>query len=118
MSKSACVIIPAYNEEGNIKTVAEAVEEVFKNLPHDYYILFVDDGSTDKSFAVILELHQKHPQVRGFSLSRNFGHQIALLAGIKKAKGDIIITMDGDGQHPAELIPSLLQKQKQGCLSH
>ena len=108
------IVIPVFNEEGCIPPLCGRLTAVLATIGSPYEIIFSDDGSTDKSFAVIRELHQKYPQVRGFSLSRNFGHQIALLAGIKKAKGDIIITMDGDGQHPAEFILSLLQKQKEG----
>ena len=67
MSKRACIIIPAYNEEGNITTVAAAVEEVFKNLAHDYYILFADDGSTDNTLSIIEELSRQNSKIKFIS---------------------------------------------------
>lgn len=108
------IVIPVFNEERNLSSLSEQLKLALDRTGSSYEIIFSDDGSTDKSFALIRELHQKDTRIKGFSLSRNFGHQIALLAGIKKAKGQIIITMDGDGQHPAEFIGPLIQKHREG----
>ena len=115
MSKRACIIIPAYNEEGNITTVAAAVEEVFKNLAHDYYILFADDGSTDNTLSIIEELSRQNSKIKFISFSKNNGHQIALKAGIDHSDADCTITMDADMQHPPALIADMIAKWEQGC---
>ena len=115
MSKRACIIIPAYNEEGNITTVAAAVEEVFKNLAHDYYILFADDGSTDNTLSIIEELSRQNSKIKFISFSKNNGHQVALKAGIDYSDADCVITMDADMQHPPALIADMIAKWEQGC---
>ncbi len=109
------IVIPVFNEEENILLLNSQLKAVLQNTGTEYEVIFIDDGSTDRSFSVIKALHlEEGSRVKGISFSRNFGHQIALLAGIRKAKGELIITMDGDGQHPAEFIPDLIQKQKEG----
>jgi len=77
--------------------------------------IFVDDGSHDDSLARLANLQQRHPQCRIISLSRNFGHQAALLAGLQASRGDCVITMDGDLQHPPHIIPQLLVQWKNGA---
>lgn len=114
MSKKACIIIPAYNEEGNIKPIAAAVEEVFTNLSIDHYILFVDDGSTDNTLSIIEELSRQSPRIKYLSFSKNNGHQVALKAGIDHSDADCTITMDADMQHPPALIPEMAAKWEQG----
>lgn len=114
MSKKACVIIPAYNEEGNIQPIAAAVEEAFKNLSCDYYILFVDDGSTDNTLAVMEELSNRNNRIKYLSFSKNNGHQVALKAGLDNSDAGCTITMDADMQHPPALIPELIAKWEQG----
>ncbi len=105
------IIIPVYNEEANIIPVSEAIDQHVKD---NYEILFVDDGSTDGTFYVIEEQSVRDHRVKCISLSRNFGHQNALMAGMKNAEGDIIILMDGDLQHPPSVIPSMLQAIENG----
>ncbi len=105
------IIIPVYNEEANIIPVSEAID---LHVKENYEILFVNDGSTDSSFYVIEEQSVRDHRVKCISLSRNFGHQNALMAGMKNAEGDIIILMDGDLQHPPALIPSMLQAIENG----
>jgi dolichol-phosphate mannosyltransferase len=115
------VVIPTYNEEDNIPELYRRLTEVLENLCNAeghigsvYEIIMVDDGSTDKSWQLIKELHKKDPKVKGISFSRNFGHHIAVLAGIDHSKGEYIILMDGDLQDPPEEIPILIEKIKEG----
>lgn len=114
MSKKACVIIPAYNEEGNIKAIAAAVDAVFKTLSCEYYILFADDGSTDNTLAIVQELGRENDKIKYISFSKNYGHQVALKAGIDYSDADCTITMDADMQHPPALIKDLIEKWQQG----
>jgi polyisoprenyl-phosphate glycosyltransferase len=106
------IVIPSYNEENNISILFESIKSTLIN--EDFECIFVDDGSSDQTFSVIKKLSEQHSEVRGISFSRNFGHQIALLAGISESTGDITISMDGDGQHPAAIIPLLIEKYNQG----
>lgn len=114
MNKRVCVIIPAYNEEGNIKAIAGLVDAVFNGLPCDYYILFVDDGSTDSTLPIIQELCLENNRVKYISFSKNNGHQVALKAGIDHSDADGSITMDADMQHPPSMIPALIKKWEEG----
>ena len=107
------VIIPIYNEEENIPELHRRLGIVMERLG-TYEIIFVDDGSKDKSWRLIKELHEKYPNVKGISFSRNFGHHIAITAGLDYAKGETIILMDGDLQDPPEEIPKLCGKLKEG----
>lgn len=108
------IVIPCYNEEKNISPLYIELKEVLNKFNYAYEIIFSDDGSKDKTFEIVKELHKNDNSVKGISLSRNFGHQIALMAGIKAAKGEIVITMDGDMQHPPAFIPELIKKQAEG----
>lgn len=114
MNKLTCVIIPAFNEEGNTRAIAAAVDDVFKNLSCDYYILFVDDGSTDNTLGSIEQLSRENSRIKYISFSKNNGHQVALKAGIDHSNADCIITMDADMQHPPALIADLINKWEQG----
>lgn len=107
------VVIPAYNEEGNILPLTEKLTALLENY-HDYRILFVDDGSRDHTRDVLKDLREKNPRVQYISLARNFGHQNALKAGLDHAEGDCVITMDADLQHPPERIPQLIEKWQEG----
>lgn len=107
------VIIPVYNEEGCISLLAEKVIEILSNYS-DYEIIFVDDGSSDRTLFIIKELHVENTKIQYLSLSRNFGHQNALRAGIDYATGDCVISLDGDFQHPPELIPDMINKWQEG----
>ena len=82
--------------------------------PYDYKIVFVNDGSSDGSAVVLSELAKKDDHVEAFLLSRNYGHQMALTCGLDNAEGDAIVTMDGDMQHPPEIVPQLLRLWEQG----
>lgn len=108
------IVIPLYNEEENIQALYEALMETLTPMNKTYEIIFSDDGSKDKSFEMVKELHQINPSVTGISLSRNFGHQVALSAGMQHARGEVIVTMDADLQHPPATIPVLLEYYNQG----
>jgi dolichol-phosphate mannosyltransferase len=83
-------------------------------LPYEFRFLYVDDGSTDATADSLARLSQGDPRVTPLLLSRNFGHQAALSAGLEHATGDVVVTMDGDGQHPPEMIPEMLKLVAQG----
>ena len=87
-----------------------------KTLPYNYELLFVDDGSTDSSQALLDHIADKDPHVRHIELVRNFGKEIATTAGLHQAKGDAAITIDADLQHPPELIPEFLDKWRRQAI--
>jgi dolichol-phosphate mannosyltransferase len=101
-----------YNEAGNVEVLHAAVRESMREW--DYELVFVDDGSQDDTFSRVESLAGLDPHVRGLSFSRNFGHQQALAAGLAFAKGDAVVTMDGDMQHPPSLLPQLIEHWREG----
>ena len=113
--KLVSIVVPVYNEEDNIAHFTESVEKVMDALPYAYEILFIDDGSRDRSREILRELGARDAHVQSIFLARNSGHQIALTCGTDHADGDAVITMDGDMQHPPELLPVLLAKWEEGC---
>ena len=112
MVEKLSIVIPAFNEEKNIEFIYNKIKDSLTKLKFE--LIFVDDGSTDNTFKEIKKISENDKKVKGVSFSRNFGHQIAILAGLKETKGDVIIMMDADGQHPAEIIPELNSKYKEG----
>src|SRR6266550_5349319 len=110
-----CVVVPVFNES---YVVARAYEEISTALNAigwlDWSILFVNDGSRDNTAAILESLFREHERVSYILFSRNFGHQAALTAGFDHADADIIVSMDGDLQHPPELIAQLLEAWRQG----
>lgn len=114
MKKLISIIIPVYNEQDNIPIVTNALRCLFEPLGYRYNIIFIDDGSSDNSLATLKQQAALYEEVRFISFSRNFGHQAALKAGLDLADGDAVISMDGDMQHPPELIPLLLEKWSEG----
>jgi polyisoprenyl-phosphate glycosyltransferase len=112
--KRVAVIIPLYNEEGNIRKLVESVSAVFAGLPYDYEFIFTDDGSKDASLDVVKGLAAENHRVNYISFSRNFGKDFALKAGLDLCTSDIAITMDADLQHPPELIPPMLKRWEEG----
>lgn len=114
MSKIS-VIIPIFNEEGNVAAVVEKVDEIFKGMPdYNYEIILVDDGSSDNSLPVMMSVCAHRTNVFYISFSRNFGKDNALIAGMHEASGDAIITIDADLQHPPEKIPEFIEGWKKG----
>src|SRR3989339_1179510 len=113
MSKIS-IVFPVYNEEGNLEFLYNQVKEALISINIDYEMIFVDDGSLDNSLSIIKALRKQDNRVIYVSLSRNFGHQNALFAGLSYCNGDAVITMDADLQHPPSLIPLLIEKWRNG----
>ena len=108
------VIIPIYNEEMNLVPMNNRIITALMPLQLHYEIIYVNDGSKDNSLPIIMGLSEENASVKYIDFSRNFGHQIAISAGLEHAVGERIVIMDGDGQDPPELIPALLIKSKEG----
>ena len=108
------VVLPSYNEEENIPLIYAELEKYIDAKRFDYEIIFVNDGSQDETWQQIEKLSKKHTAVKGVNFSRNFGHALALEAGLCEAKGDVVIMMDADLQHPPKLIPKLISKYDEG----
>lgn len=108
------IVIPVYNEESNLDLLYTLLTAVLHDQNINYEIIMVDDASTDNSLRAIEALSQKDHQVKALSFSRNFGHMIALSAGLDHAIGDAVITMDADLQHPPEMIPQLIKEWEKG----
>ena len=114
LNETLSILIPVYNEEGNLSLLYEKLVAALKKVGRPYEVIFVDDGSSDGSLEILLDLREKNPNVKIISFSRNFGQTAALSAGIDFSKGDIIIPMDGDLQNDPEDILPLLQKIEEG----
>lgn len=114
MKKLVSVVIPAHNEESNILVIINRLEKVFSFLHYDFEIILVDDGSRDHTLSVFKTLANKCEHLFYIEFSRNFGHQPALKAGLDRAKGDCVISLDADLQHPPELIAKMLEKWEEG----
>ncbi len=114
--KTISVIIPIFNEEKNIPLVHEALCEVWKELPqYTRELIFVDDGSSDKSPKILEGLANQDPQTTYIEFSRNFGKEMATTAGLHHARGDAVIMLDADMQHPPHLLPQFIQKWEEGA---
>jgi len=107
------IVIPSYNEEDNIHALVDRLVPILSRYPA-YEILLVDDGSADNTLEIIQRLSEQNEKVKYLSFSRNFGHQMALKAGLDHATGDCVICMDADLQHPPELIDQMIGKWKEG----
>ena len=108
------IVTPVYNEEDNVVFFHDEVTKVMEGLGMDYELIYVNDGSRDKTDLLIHQLAAHDPHVRALTFARNFGHQIAITCGMDFAQGDAVITMDGDMQHPPALIPKLIEKWQEG----
>jgi len=111
---SVAVIVPVFNEQAALPVFHPRLSAVLQALPNAYSITYVDDGSSDETPQILQSLAAHDPEVHVVHLSRNFGHQAALTAGLDHAEGDVLITLDGDGQHPPELIPEMLRLHAAG----
>jgi dolichol-phosphate mannosyltransferase len=108
------LVIPLFNEEEAIVVFHQQLCTVIDSLGYKVTVYYINDGSTDTTRKLLLDIKENDNRVIVIELSRNFGHQAALTAGIDRADGDFVITMDGDGQHPPELIPEMLKLAESG----
>ena len=113
------IVVPVYNEQENISELSRRLVSVLDSMCIDnpsatYEIIYVDDGSTDQSWAIIQSLHAQDPRIKGIRFSRNFGHHSAITAGLDCAKGEMIVLMDGDLQDRPEEIPILYARMREG----
>jgi dolichol-phosphate mannosyltransferase len=113
-SKLLSVVIPCFNEEGTLRETHRRVSQAMAKVPALYEIVYVDDGSRDTTPELLRTLQQQDPQVRVVCLSRNFGHQFAVTAGLAHARGDAVVIMDADLQDPPEVVAKMVQQWEQG----
>lgn len=109
------VVVPCYNEEEALPLLYKRLKQVVPRLTSRYEFVFSNDGSRDRTLEVIERLVEQDHHVRGINLSRNFGHQACLTAGLDVARGDVVVMMDADLQDPPELIPKMLQRWQDGA---
>ena len=113
--KKISIIIPAYNEEESLPYLYERLKKLMDDMrDYEFEVLFVNDGSKDKTIQIIKEFRQKDERISYVDFSRNFGKEIAMIAGLDYAKGDCVIFMDADLQDPPELIPELVKYWEEG----
>lgn len=108
------VIIPSFNEEDNIKNTAAVIGETLSTANIEYNLLFVSDGSTDKTFALVEELNASDARIEGIQFSRNFGKEAAIFAGLEYATGDCVAVIDCDLQHPPKTLVEMYSLWEQG----
>ena len=108
------LVIPVYNERETIPTLHDRVKKVIDALDAPAEVIVVEDGGTDGSFELLKEIHRKDARFKVLSFSRNFGHQVAISAGIEHALGDAVMIIDGDLQDPPEVLPQFISKWKEG----
>jgi len=108
------VVVPVRNEEELLPELVTRLTRVLEALDDTWEVLLVDDGSTDATYGLAVEAHTRDPRFKVVRLSRGFGHQLALSAGLDLARGDAVLTMDGDLQHPPEVIPELVARWRAG----
>ena len=112
---SISCVMPAFNEAQNLGIFVPQTLAILATLSTHIELIVVDDGSRDDTAQVMQRLCASHPEVVSIKLSRNFGKEPALTAGLDAAQGDVVILMDADGQHPSSLLPDMLQKWMQGA---
>ncbi|MHA7898888.1 MAG: glycosyltransferase family 2 protein [Henriciella sp.] len=113
--ESLSVVIPFFNEAENIAALFDRLVPVLETVAENWAVLCVDDGSVDETLARLQALRRQHPGIRVIKLSRNFGKEAAISAGLAHALGAHVLIMDGDLQHPPELIPDMLKRQREGA---
>lgn len=118
-TKTVCpvysIVAPVFNEEETLPHFYQRIVHVMEQIGEPFEIVLVNDGSHDGSYAVMKQLHQQDPRVRAVDFSRNFGHQIAISAGLEYARGDAVVIIDSDLQDPPEVIPQLIATWKNGA---
>lgn len=113
--KKISIVVPIHNEQDNIHPLYDQVTDVLEKLNYDWEIIFVDDGSTDRSPQIIYQLENSDSRIKLLEFSRNFGKEMAMTAGIHRSTGDAILMMDSDLQHPPELIPEFIREWETGA---
>ena len=108
------IIIPIFNEQNTLAELHDRLVKVAASFDRPWEVIFIDDGSRDESFTMLKSIHERDPRFKVVRLSRNFGHQVAISAGLDMASGDAVILMDGDLQDPPELLPELIARWKEG----
>lgn len=114
-SKTISIVIPIYNEAPNVTPLYKTLTSILRSLPHQFELIFVDDGSSDDSVKKLRQVAKKDKRAKVIELARNFGKEIAVTAGLHKAKGDAAIIMDADLQHPPELLPQFVKEWEKGA---
>lgn len=109
------VVVPVYNEAAGLSEFHESLVKEVQRVTHNYEVIYCDDGSIDETSEIIRKWHDQDPRTKLIKLSRNFGKENTLSAGIATASGDGILTIDGDGQHPVELIPEFVAAWRGGA---
>lgn len=112
--KKISIIISVYNEEAALKEFYGVSRPFFEKLSWDYELIFVNDGSTDQSLMILKEFAKENPKVKLINFSRNFGHEAAMLAGLDHSRGDALVCMDADLQHPPECVEQIIGKFEEG----
>lgn len=113
--KKIDIIVPCYNEEESLKIFQEQIDELFQHISQiEYSLLYVNDGSKDKTLEIIKACSEKNENVNYISFARNFGKEAGILAGLSHSTGDYVVVMDADLQHPPELIPQMLKEVESG----
>ena len=108
------LVIPVYNEAGVVEKTYASICRVIDCLPYKFTLYYVDDGSEDQTVESLAALAEKDRRIVLLEFSRNFGHQAALTAGLDASKGDFVISLDGDGQHPPDMIPQMIELFEKG----
>lgn len=108
------IVIPVFNEEHGLNELVSRLTPVLDATGADWEVIFIDDGSRDRTLQIVEALHAKEPRLKAIALSRNFGKEIAVAAGLRYASGDATILMDADLQHPPEVIPEMLAGWRNG----
>lgn len=108
------VVIPVYNEEQTLDALVDRLTPALESIGEPWEVIFVNDGSRDRSPEMLRSLHERDPRLKSLSLSRNFGHQVAISCGIDHASGAAVVVMDGDLQDPPEILPDLVRRWREG----
>jgi undecaprenyl-phosphate 4-deoxy-4-formamido-L-arabinose transferase len=114
MTPYVSIVIPVYNEEGNLANLFARLYPVMLGLGKPFEIIFTDDGSRDRSLAILKDLAARHPEVRVVEFNGNFGQHMAILAAFEISRGEIVVTLDADLQNPPEEIPKLVAEMEKG----
>ena len=109
------IVLPAYNEEDNIRLAADVLSGEMDKNGIDYELIFISDGSSDATYREIVEASKRNPHIKGAEFSRNFGKEAGIFAGLEISAGDAVIVMDCDLQHPPEVIPKMWELWKKGA---